>query len=579
MEIFQDFKIIWIYLRRYKKAVRRTAVLALVFSIFVAFIPYIYGRLVDMVSSDSSPSFIVFSLFGIWVLMSLCSAVLKRIVQTRGDFISTDSLCDLIYEEASHIINLPLSFHREKRSGEILSKIQRASEFLRMIISDVVFWILPQFFTVFIGILILFFVDWRLSLGALMVFLFSIAITLYRTPMVLDAQRELNKKTDIALGELNDSFLNVQTIKSCAAEDFQKARIQKAYKKRVASIFKKVIVFWNDTVLFQEIIFSLGFIAIFVYAIFLLRIGQISIGKLVMFLGYLNLTQTPLRNLLWLWLSFQRGMTSIKKVRKILGLKTENYKKEGKVLKEIKGKVEFRDVSFRYPGKTLVLNKVSFSVSPGQKIAIVGGSGEGKTTLIDLLSLYFIPLKGKILIDDVNIKSFKLQFLRSIIAYVPQEIMLFNDTIKNNILYGRPNALDEQIIKAARAANINHFIELLPKKYETIVGERGIKLSTGQKQRLAIARALICDPKILVLDEATSSLDSESEKLIQQALEHLIKDKTTFIVAHRLSTVRKADKILVLEKGRIVEQGRHEELIRKKGAYFKFYSLQFGEQD
>ena len=575
MEILDDAKILWEYLRRYKKEVIKTAVLAIVFAIITAFIPYIYGRVVDAVSSEPSISFLIFSLLGIWTLMSLCSALFRKAVSLRGGFISIDALCDLVCEETGHIINLPLSFHREKKSGEILSRINRASENLRQIIDNIVFLILPQFIIVFIGITILFFVNWRLSFGALVVFLFSIIITLYRGPGVFKAEKELNKKFDRARGVLNDSLLNIQAIKSCAAEYFQREKIRTSYKKEVRSAFRKVFILWDNTILFQGIIFSLGFVIIFGYAIYLLELGQISVGILVMFLGYLNLIQAPLRTVLWQWLSFQRGMTSIKRARELLILKEEKYQKKGKVLEKVKGKVGFRNVSFKYPGKASVLNNISFTAFPGQKIAIVGGSGEGKTTLVDLLSLYFIPTKGKIFIDDINIKRFNLQFLRKIIAYVPQEIILFNDTIENNILYGKPKATVKEIIEVAKAANIHHFIESLPRKYNTLVGERGIKLSTGQKQRLAIARALIREPKILVLDEATSSLDTESETLIQEALEGLIKNKTTFIVAHRLSTVRKADEILVLGKGKIVEKGTHKELMKKKGIYFKFYSLQF----
>jgi len=194
---------------------------------------------------------------------------------------------------------------------------------------------------------------------------------------------------------------------------------------------------------------------------------------------------------------------------------------------------------------------------------LVGGSGEGKTTLVDLISLYFIPTKGKILIDNIDIKKLNLSFLRKIIAYVPQNIILFNDTIKNNIRYGKPNADEQEIISAAKAANAHQFIKTFSKGYNQLVGERGIKLSAGQKQRLAIARAIIRNPKILILDEATSSLDVRSEKLVQDALEKLIKNRTTFIIAHRLSTIKQADKILVLEKGRIIEQGTSFFAIKK----------------
>ena len=294
-----------------------------------------------------------------------------------------------------------------------------------------------------------------------------------------------------------------------------------------------------------------------------------------MFVGYLNLIYSPLTMLAWYWQQFRTGMAAIKRAEKFLEIEEEDFKKEGKILKEVKGKVEFKNVSFGYYDHKLVLGKINLLSQSGQKIALVGGSGEGKTTLADLLSLYFKPLSGKIFIDDIDIEKLNLRFLRKIIASVPQEITLFNDTVKNNIRYGKPEATEEEIKKAARAANASDFIDNFPEKYNTVVGERGVKLSTGQKQRIAIARALIRDPKILILDEATSSLDSESEKLVQEALEKLIKDRTTFIIAHRLSTIRKADQILVLEKGRIAESGSHEELLGKKGLYHKFYSLQF----
>ncbi|MFA7385999.1 MAG: ATP-binding cassette domain-containing protein, partial [Candidatus Paceibacterota bacterium] len=271
----------------------------------------------------------------------------------------------------------------------------------------------------------------------------------------------------------------------------------------------------------------------------------------------------------------QKSLARIKRAREFFKITPEKYNKKGKLIKELKGKVEYKNVFFSYSERKNVLKNISFSTLPGQKVALVGGSGEGKTTMVDLLSLYFVPKKGKILIDGIDTKHLNLNFLRKIIAYVPQDIVLFNDSIKNNILYGNPEATKEELLRAARAANISHFIETLPRKYNTIVGERGIKLSTGQKQRLAIARAIIRNPKILILDEATSSLDVKSEKLIQEALENLIKNKTTFIIAHRLSTVRKADKILVIEKGEIVEEGTHDELIKRKGMYYNLYQLQF----
>ena len=564
-------------MKKYKKAVVWTAVLALVFAVFDGFTPYLYGRLVDIVS-DGSTSFLIFSLIGVWALTTLLSAIFRRIVSVKGEYIGVDALSDFIHLHMSHITDLPLSFHREKKVGEIVSRITRAGDYLRNIISETIFWIAPRFLTVVIGLTIMFFINWKLSLGAVIVFILSAGVAIIRAPLLVESQQRLNKGLDNSAGALNDSFLNIQTIKSSASEDFQKSKIKDIYDEEVSPSFKSISVIWENTHALQEVIFSLGFVVIFGYAVLLLGKGVITQGVLVMFLGYLNLTRMPLMFILWQWLHVQRGLTSIKRATEFLDIETEKLNKNGKVLEDVQGKVEYRDIEFKYSRKQTVLDKISFTALPGQKIALIGGSGEGKTTTIDLLSLYFIPDKGTIFLDDIDIKDLRLDFLRGTIAYVPQEIMLFNDTIKNNILYGKPEASDQEVIESAKSANIHEFIELLPEKYDTLVGERGVKLSTGQKQRLAIARAVIRDPKILVLDEATSSLDVKSEKLIQEALERLEKNRTTFIIAHRLSTVRKADKILVLKKGKIVEQGNHEELIAKKGAYYNFYNLQFSEE-
>jgi subfamily B ATP-binding cassette protein MsbA len=272
--------------------------------------------------------------------------------------------------------------------------------------------------------------------------------------------------------------------------------------------------------------------------------------------------------------NFQEGIVTIARAHKIFREVPEKYDDPSAVeIIDCRGQIKFKQVVFSYE-KQKVLDGISFNVEAGQMVAIVGKSGEGKSTLVDLLSRYIIPNKGAILLDGTDIRKFRLRSLRRQIAIVPQETVLFNDTIKNNIGYSKLDATDEEIMRAAEIAHCHEFIEKFPKKYAQIVGEKGVKLSVGQKQRVAIARAVLRDPKILILDEATSALDSESEKFVQEALGEIMKNRTTFVIAHRLSTIRKADLILVLESGKIVESGDHQELINHGGIYKKLSELQ-----
>lgn len=575
MDFLKELKLIWKYVSEYKKEVYITSFFALLGSGILAIIPYLYGRVVDIVQAQTSDFSLIFNILGIWLLVNVLGVVISRKVEQKGSFIGVDMHNDLICRAASHLIRLPLSFHKEKKIGEIYSRIERAADYILRISDEILFWTLPQFLTAFIGIFVLFLVEWKLALGALIIFVGYILITVFKTSPIIRAHKELNRVFEKVSGNLYDSILNAQAIKSNAAEEFQETRTEKDYKEKAGPVLKDFMNLWHFLHLWQQIFYAVSFVILFSIAIFFLKISLISVGELIMFFGYLNLVHKPLQGLAWHWHLFRTGMTTLKRVEKILELESEDYNKEGEILEEIKAKVEFDKVSFGYKGKQLVLKDIDFLAEPGQKIALVGESGEGKTTLADLLSLYFKPTEGKILIDDVDITKLNLRFLRENIAYVPQEIILFNDTIKNNIRFGNPRASEEQIIEAAKLANANDFIERFPKKYEQLVGERGIKLSTGQKQRIAIARALIRDPKILILDEATSSLDSKTEKLVQDALEKLTKGRTTFIIAHRLSTIKSADKILVLKGKKIAEEGTHKQLLENKGIYYDFHSLQF----
>ncbi|PIP22803.1 MAG: hypothetical protein COX37_01955 [Candidatus Nealsonbacteria bacterium CG23_combo_of_CG06-09_8_20_14_all_39_17] len=575
MEFLREIKIIWKYLRGYKKEVYKFVFLSLASSIFLAIVPYIYGRLVDITQEGLSDLGIIFAVLGLWFSLNIIGVLLNLKSDQGTTFLGIDIYTDLICLASWHVSRLPISFHKAKKMGGIYSKIERAAHYIQTIVDEVLAWFLPQVLTAIIGIAILFTIEWKLALGAIFIVLGYFLIIIYKTPPIIKAQKNLNKVFESASGNLHDSIINTQTIKACTAEEFQKKMTREDYKEKAGNVLKNFNLLWISLDVWEKVFYSIGFIVVFGSGIWFLKIDGISVGEFIMFLGYLDLLHEPLTLLGYEWQIFRTGMTAIKRVEKLLEVKKENYNEKGIVLKDVKGEVEFRNVSFGYKKGKMILDEINLVANPGQKIALIGGSGEGKTTLVDLLSLYIIPNKGKIMIDGTDIRKLKLKNLRDNIAYVPQDIILFNNTIKNNIRLGKFSVSDEKIIEAVKAANADHFIEKFPKKYNQFVGERGIKLSAGQRQRIAIARALIREPKILILDEATSSLDVRTEKLVQEALDVLVKGRTTFIIAHRLSTIRNADKILVLKNGRIAEQGNHQELMEKQGEYYKLYSLQF----
>ena len=571
MQMQKDIKNIWQYLQKYKKKVYFIILIALVSSAISAIIPYIYGRLVDISIKHVAKLDLIFGILGLWLFLTLISNWATRYTDKKGSIIAAKSSNDLLLEVSSHILKLPVSFHKDKRMGEILQRVFRASDYFESIVNQAVFDLIPGFLRVIVALVILALVEWRLSLAIFIVIAFYLLATFAKTKPIMKSQKMMNKAYEKGYGDLYNSTLNIQVVKSSVAEGYENKRNTKNFNIIVERV-RNFMNAWLDMSAWQQTIFGIGFVLIFGTGIILLRSNVISAGVMVMFIGYTSLVFQPINQLSNNYRMIKRGMTVIERALKLKSIKTEEYN-QGVEPKEMQGGVIFNNVSFAYKKKRLTLKNIGFKINPGEVVALVGHSGVGKTTLVDLISRYIIPTKGKILIDGRDIQKINLQSLRKNIAIVPQEITLFNDTIKNNIAYGRPNASMKNIIRVAEAANANEFIMKFPKKYKQLVGERGIKLSTGQKQRIAIARALLRDPKILILDEATSALDSVSEKLIQDALKYLIEGRTTFIIAHRLSTIRHADKIFVLEKGMIVERGKHDELMKKKtGIYRKFLS-------
>jgi len=374
---------------------------------------------------------------------------------------------------------------------------------------------------------------------------------------------------------MNDTVANIKLVKANTGEDYEVSKSFDVIKGQAMGYLEK---FWNSSRTFffyQDIIVSFMTLVSVTAIVILFERGIVEVGQVVAFIGYLNLLKSPLHKAGDRISHYRRWMATVRRGYSLLEEEAEDYATEGKIeLQNVRGGVEFRGVSFAYNETREVLHDINLKVKPGEMVALVGESGVGKSTLVDLISKYIVPTSGKIFLDGIDIQKATLRSLRGNIAVVPQDVSMFNDTVRNNLIYGRPDATDKEIEDAIVAANAKDFIEDFPNGLDEQVGERGVQLSGGQKQRIAIARAILKNPKVLILDEATSALDSKSEALIQQAMQRLMRDRTTFVIAHRLSTIVHADRIVVLANGRIVEQGTHSELLEKKGVYYKLYTLQ-----
>lgn len=584
-DFIKGLKIIFKHLRQYRKDLIVLTVLAIFSAVANGVVPYLAGRLFDAILSPSKvfvgtkieiPLFLF--LIIIWGIVKLIADLIDWRSGIRRDKLTIVIWADYMFRAFDRLLDLPLSFHKQKKMGEIGNRLGRAGGWLEQI-SKILMDISPQFLSIVIGIAITLLINPILSAILVAGIAVYVSILIKIVPPLVSLQKKAMKITNEAFGDFYDALPNIQAVKQATAEGYEGKKFFGKIRLKSAKIWGKMMAIWNGVGFYQRFIILTVQLAVFSLSIIFILRGQMTIGQLVMFNGYAAMVFGPFVRLGYNWQTIQNGLVELERAEEILELPAENYApKDAVILENIKGGVVFDKVSFSYQSnKKEVLSEVSFEVKPGEVIALVGESGVGKSTLIDLISGYYFSQKGKVLIDGHNVKKFDLKFLRSRVAVVPQEVVLFNDTIKTNIKYGSFSAGDGEIKEATRKAHASEFIEAFPKKFNQIVGERGIKLSVGQKQRVAIARAILRDPRILILDEPTSALDAKSEKFINESLAELMKGRTTFIIAHRLSTVRRADKIIVLEKGKIVEEGKHEELIQiANGVYKHLYELQIG---
>lgn len=574
------------YLLPHKRALILLGVISLLLALSDAFVPYLGGRLIDAILGKVGPVHFLNYVFNpfvfillVWFVVEVMSDILAWLKRFQQEELTATLEADYMINGYHKLLLFPLSFHKKNKIGEIAQRIGRGSSWLANIVNNILIDLSPQFLSIFIAIAIVFLIKPILA-AILLASVFIYAGVLVRiAPRLSRLSYQMNKAYSKAHGDAYDMVLNIASVKQASAEEEERRKLFRNFNLNAVKFWTKYIKIDANLSLAQRLIIAVARFSVFIISVYLIRNGTMSIGDLVAFNGYAAMLFGPFITLGNNWNLIQNGLVAIERSEEILRKPEEIYLPDDAViLGKLKGEVEFKNLVFRYGAKqNLVLDDVSFKVSPGEAVALVGESGVGKSTLLDFISGYHFPTSGTVLIDGHKTSTLDLKVLRSAIAIVPQEIMLFNDTIRNNIKYGRFGASNRAIERATKLAHADEFIEKFPKKYDQMVGERGVKLSVGQKQRIAIARAILRDPKILILDEPTSALDAKSEKFITGSLTELMKGRTTFIIAHRLSTVRRANRIIVLDKGKIVEIGTHKELISKpKGVYKKLYELQMG---
>ena len=512
---------------------------------------------------------LAWDLFFIIILQAVFAVTHNYVFGFVGHRMTTDFRIEFF----SHIQSLSLRFFQERRVGEILSRMNNDISVIQNALVSIPVALLRQSITLIGAMAIILYLNWKLTglilliLPPLMIFarVFGKRLRLF--------SEKLQDQVAQAVVVLEEVASSIKIVKSFTRENYERER----FKKEIETAFERAVDKLKISSFFGPFILGLTFMVSAVliwYGGYQVMSGVTTPGELAAFFLYALIVAGPIGTFVRLYTQIQEASGAIRRVYEILDTAPAIYNPENPIfLENITGRIQFENVSFGYRQEFEILHNISFDVRPGQTVALVGPSGAGKSTVIKLLHRFFDASQGSIRLDEHDIRSLDRKSFLNQIALVPQETLLFGGTVKENILYGKLDATDQELEDAAKKANAHDFIVDLENGYETIVGEKGAKLSGGERQRIAIARAILKNPKILVLDEATSSLDNRSEALIQEAVEKLMEGRTTFIVAHRLSTIHKADQIIVLEKGRVVETGQHEELMNNKNLYYNLYKL------
>lgn len=514
---------------------------------------------------------------GLFVLRAWLTLVRNRILQ----FAAMRLVCDIRIKLFSHLQSLSLRYFDTNQTGRTIGRISQDTNEVYALTNGFLITIIADSVTVVCVLGFLYWIEWRLALAVTAVLPLFVLNYLHHRSRMKQESRVHRDNWDKVMGFLNERVAAARVVKSFAKEQDEIASFAGGINADYFN-FSRIVMRNTKLSVVADLLGSLGALVVLAYGGWLVMQGDMQVGTLVAFNAYITFIFPPIVRFVDLSAIFQRANTGLENIFTMLDTKPEVADLPGApALPALRGEVEFRGVGFDYdlepPGKgrPRTLSNVSFTIPAGKVVAIVGPSGSGKSTIINLIARFYDVASGAVLVDGHDIRTVTTDSLRKQIGIVLQESVLFSGTLEDNIKYGRPDATREQVLDAAVAANAHEFIVKLPDGYATVVGERGSKLSGGQRQRIAIARAILKDPRILIFDEATSALDTQSERLIQQAMERLMKNRTSFIIAHRLSTIQNADIILVMEQGQLAEMGTHAELLAKDGLYAKLHALQF----
>ena len=565
------------FLKKYRVRMIVGLILVFITSLLVLINPQISGMIVDEVIEGQH-----YEKLGILLLIMIGVTLVRSLLRFTFLMCFESSSQGLVYdmrEEAYRkLMKEDFNFFNKNRTGDLMSRQTGDMDAVRHMVSHVIYFSFENILVFLMALVMIFSVNVKMALCMLIVLPFTLAVTLSQRRHIKPAFDRVRDCFSSLNAFAQETIAGNRVVKAFAKEDYELEKFDRendGYRDaqlNAASIWMKYIPMF-------EILSQCLTIILMIMGGFMVIDGEMTIGNMVTVNGYLWMLNSPLRQAGWIINDLQRFLTAIEKIYKVYTTEPDIKQPEHVVEKrELKGSVTFDHVNY-YTNDDTVLKDISFHVEPGQTVGIIGATGSGKSSLINLICRFYDVNQGRVLVDDIDVRNLNLQTLRGNIGIAMQDVFLFSDTIEGNIAYGNPDCTFEQVQAAAKIANADEFIREMPEGYDTIIGERGVGLSGGQKQRISLARAILKDPSIIILDDTTSAIDMETESMIQNELKKISDERTVFIIAHRISSIIHADQILVLDNGRLVERGTHEQLLAKKGYYSTVFHHQYGEFD